>query len=122
MNFDRVWLKNLCLMLSAAFLVGCVNVKEDVKKEVPKLVKGPEDKPFRTLTDFSEALRCMDSMFIQYGSYDISMLVENLQDDTKKVKAGARDMLVSAVSEMTRRSQAVRLITFGSDAGNPQLA
>jgi peptidoglycan hydrolase-like protein with peptidoglycan-binding domain len=102
----------------SALLSGCLEVKEDVKQQLPALVKGPADTPFRSMTNFTEPLRCMDSMLIEYGVYDISLLVEDLKDDTGKVKAGAKDMLISAVSEMTRRSQAARLVAFGSDSGN----
>jgi hypothetical protein len=34
------------------------------------------------------------------------------------VKAGTRDMLIAAVSDMTRRSRAVRVNAFGNDSGN----
>lgn len=72
----------------------------------------------RTITNFSPALRCMDGLMIEYGVFDVSMLVEDIRDSTEKVKAGAKDMLISAVSEMTRRSHAIRLIAFGADSGN----
>jgi hypothetical protein len=60
----------------------------------------------------------MDAMMIDYGVYDISILVEDLKDNTGNVKAGAKDMLISAISDMTRRSHAIRLIAFGADSGN----
>ncbi|MFM9914166.1 MAG: DUF4384 domain-containing protein, partial [Rhizobacter sp.] len=37
---------------------------------------------------------------------------------TKKVSVGTRDMMISAISDMTRRSRAIQLITFGQDANN----
>ena len=55
---------------------------------------------------------------IDYGVRDISMLVEDLSDQTGKVNAGTKDMLITAVSDMTRRSRAVKLIPFGNDSGN----
>jgi hypothetical protein len=58
----------------------------------------------------------MDGMMINYGMYDISILVEALTDNTGQVQAGTRDMLISAISEMTRRSHAIRLVAFGSDS------
>jgi hypothetical protein len=118
MKHRKSMLTMLCSGLLFGGLFGCMDVKKDVQAQIPSLVKGPSDTPFRTVTDFTEPLRCMDSMLIQYGVYDISMLVEDLKDSTNKVKAGAKDMLISAVSEMTRRSQGVRLIAFGSDSGN----
>lgn len=105
-------------MLIPLLLGGCVEVKRDVKEEAGTLVKGPEEAAFRTITDFTPALRCMDSLMIQYGIHDVSMMIEDIRDNTKKVKAGAKDMVISAVSEMTRRSHAVRLIAFGNDSGN----
>lgn len=108
----------LAAVLACATVIGCAPVKQSVKEELPKLVKGPEEAPSRTITNFSHALRCMDGLLIEYGVYDVSMLVEDLRDSTDKVKAGAKDMLISAISEMTRRSHAIRLIAFGSDSGN----
>lgn len=110
--------RKLIIGLACVGVIGCAEVKEDVKKEVPKLVKGPEAAPTRTITSFSGAMRCMDTQMIEYGVYDVSMLVEDLKDATKKVKVGAKDMLISAISEMTRRSHAIRLVAFGSDSGN----
>jgi len=115
----RTFVRNVMVAaLVSASIVGCVPVKEDVKEELPKLVKGPAEAPQRTITNFSPALRCMDALMIDYGIYDVSMLVEDIRDSTKKVKAGAKDMLISAISEMTRRSHAIRLIAFGNDSGN----
>ena len=105
-------------LLGGSLLAGCVEVREDVKEEVATLTKGPQEAPFRTITDFTPALRCMDSLMIEYGIHDVSMLVEDLKDNTKNVNTGAKDMFISAISEMTRRSHAVRLITFGADSGN----
>jgi hypothetical protein len=114
--YSRV--RTLAAALSCTLIVACVPVKQDVKEELPKLTKGPEEAPQRTITNFSTALRCMDRKLIDYGVYDVSMLVEDIRDSTDKVKAGAKDMLISAISEMTRRSHAIRLIAFGSDSGN----
>ncbi len=103
---------------ACATMIACVPVKQDVREELPKLIKGPEEAPKRTITNFSHALRCMDDLMISYGVYDVSMLVEDLRDSTEKVKVGAKDMLISAISEMTRRSHAIRLIAYGNDSGN----
>lgn len=118
MHFKMTHLRNGIAALICTSVIGCTPVKEDVKEELPKLLKGPAEAPRRTITNFSNALRCMDALMINYGVYDVSMLVEDLKDNTKKVKVGAKDMLISAISEMTRRSHAIRLIAFGSDSGN----
>jgi hypothetical protein len=74
--------------------------------------------PFRSITGFTPALRCMDNLFIEYGVRDVGMLVEDIFDQTRKVNAGTRDMLITALSDMTRRSRALRVIAFGRDATN----
>ena len=108
------------LAATTALLAGCasVDVKQRTVEQTQPMRQGPEQAPFRTITGFAPALRCMDGMLIDYGVRDVSMLVEELVDQTKKVNVGARDMLISAVSDMTRRSRAIRLVAFGKDAGN----
>lgn len=107
-------------LLGLAALAGCgqLEVKQDVLDTAESVRKGPERAPFRSITTFAESLRCMDNLLVTYGVRDVSVLAEELADATKKVNAGTRDMLISAVSDMTRRSRAIRLVAFGQDAGN----
>src|SRR5262249_56959424 len=78
----------------------------------------PGNAPQRNVTDFSNALRCMDDTLVAFGTRDIVIVVEELQDQTRRLGAGTRDMMVSAFSEMPRRSRAIRLVTFGQDNQN----
>jgi hypothetical protein len=109
----------LWLALAAA-LGGCttMDVKKKALEETQTVRSGPEAPPFRSITGFSAGLRCMDNMMIEHGIRDVSMLVEDIFDQTKKVNAGTRDMLITAVSDMTRRSRAIRINAFGRDATN----
>ena len=99
---------------------GCstMEVKQKTIAQTDQARVGPQVAPQRAITGFAPALRCMDNLLFDYGVRDVSMLVEELQDQTKKVNVGTRDMLISAVSDMTRRSRAVRLVAFGKDATN----
>jgi Domain of unknown function (DUF4384) len=108
------------LLAVAAVLAGCgtMDVHDKTVRLTNEAVKGPEQQPFRSITGFSQSLRCMDNLMIDYGVRDVSMLVEEILDSTKKINAGTRDMLMTAVSDMTRRSRAVRLVAFGRDATN----
>ena len=101
-------------------LAGCstLETKQETIDKTNAARVGPEQTPFRSITGFSSALRCMDNMMIDYGVRDVSMLVEELTDNTKKINAGTRDMLITAVSDMTRRSRAVRVVAYGKDATN----
>lgn len=106
----------------ALALTACVTTENSVRKEAAEVTNAirtaPEQAPLRTITSFTPALRCMDNMFLMYGVRDLVVISEDLNDNTKKVSAGTRDMLFSAVSEMTKRSKAVRLIAYGADSSN----
>jgi hypothetical protein len=104
----------------AAVLSGCasVDMKARVQETAQETRKGPTAAPEKTLTNFSDALRCMDNLFITYGIRDVSVLVEELDDKTKRVSAGTKDMLISAASSMTHRSRAIRLVTFGQGSSS----
>src|ERR1700740_1705018 len=91
-------------------------VKKDASKATVAQMKGPETAPVRTVTNFTASLTCMDNLFLMYGVRDLVVISEDLQDTTKKVSAGTKDMLISSVSNMTKRSKAVRLIAYGSDS------
>lgn len=107
------------LAVCAAGLAGCgatMDVKHKTLEGTASVRQGPEAPPYRSITGFSSALRCMDTLMIDYGVRDISTLVEEIGDQTKKVNAGTRDMLITALSDMTRRSRAVRVVAFGKDA------
>ncbi|UXI68500.1 DUF4384 domain-containing protein [Tahibacter amnicola] len=71
----------------------------------------------RVVTSFDEPLRCMDGLLATYGA-QASILVEDLNDKTQKVPAGTTEMFISAMSQMTRRSRAIRTMAFGEDMKN----
>ena len=112
--------KLIVVLLSAAF-AGCTapeQVNKNVLEEVQAVQKGPDTAPQKNYTNMNESLRCMDRLFLENGIRDLVVLTEDIVDNTKKLPVGARDMLTSAVSDMTRRSRAIRLITFGGDVVN----
>ena len=110
----------LALSAALAALAGCqtLEVRQPTIDQTNEIRKGPEDRPQRSITGFSHALRCMDTLLLDYGVRDITMLTEEISDETKKLNAGTRDMLISSVSDMSRRSRAVRLVAFGKDTAN----
>jgi curli biogenesis system outer membrane secretion channel CsgG len=79
---------------------------------------GPKAVPQRNLTHFADGLRCMDDMLYRFGVRDVSVMIEEMQDQSRRLGAGTRDMMVSAFADMTRRSRGVRLVTFGQDNQN----
>lgn len=118
MDSTRILRRTLVIALAA--LAGCqsLDVKKPTVEQTAQIRKGPEDRPQRSITGFSQPLRCMDTLLLDYGVRDVTMLAEEISDETKKLNAGTRDMLISAVSDMSRRSRAVRLVAFGKDTMN----
>jgi hypothetical protein len=113
MTFTRL----VVVFSSFLMLMACAS-QEKVREDVEEMIAGPSTPPVKTITNFSDGLRCMDNLQIQFGVRDIVILVEDLDDRTTKVNAGTKDMLISAVSAMTRRSRGIKLIAFGNDSGN----
>lgn len=113
----------LAASASALIMSGCVTtdgaqLKSEAKKATVEASKGPSEQPYRTVTNFSSSVRCMDSMFMTFGIRDLSILLEDLDDATKKVSVGTKDMMLTTTSDMTRRSRAIRFIAFGNDSRN----
>lgn len=97
-------------------LAGCAT--SDPKRPTePKAAAAT--KPVQSIANFSSALRCMDTLLLDYGVRDITVIVEDLADQTKGAAgAGTKDLLISVVSDMTQRSRAIRIVASGKDWGN----
>lgn len=112
--------RTLSCLVAAALAAGCAAVAPPPRQDDVKAVSNSRvsNTPQRNITDFTDGLRCMDETFLRYGIRDVSVILEDLADSTKKVSAGSRDMMISAISDMTRRSRAIQVNTFGQDANN----
>jgi len=92
-------LRSSAAVLAASLaLAGCaaLETKQETIDQTNGSRVGPEQAPFRSITGFSSALRCMDNLLVENGVRDVSTLIEELTDNTKKVNAGTRDMLLGA--------------------------
>src|SRR3569832_1882323 len=100
-TLQRIATPGMAALLTAMVLIGCssTGVKQPVIDSATRLTQGPQEQSFRSITSFSSALRCMVDLMISIGVRDISVLVEDLNKQTKKVNAGTKDMLISAVSD-----------------------
>ncbi|MBL8304547.1 MAG: hypothetical protein JNM26_17485, partial [Ideonella sp.] len=108
----------LALAAGSALLAGCVTTPLQTSVKEVRAQQNPTERATRTITNFTPALRCMDDWMFQHGTRDLTLMMEDLRDATQKVPVSARDMMTSAISEMTRRSRAVRLSVFGNDQQN----
>lgn len=72
----------------------------------------PRTRVARTITGFTESLRCMDELFELHGVRGVRITTIGIPDATGKVSAGTRDMLISAVSTMSTRSGAFTYVDW----------
>ena len=75
---------------------------------------GPKTSAIKTITGFSQALRCMDELFLANGKQGIVITSAGVPDETGKVKTGTKEMLITAVAKMTIKSNAFEFIDFHS--------
>lgn len=97
-----------CLAVALALLAaGCTTAPEKAT-----VIRQPTTAPTRTLSSFSEGLRCMDSLLWQYGKHDIYLTSNGIPDATGRLWGGTKEMLITAVSRMSDRSKAFSFIDF----------
>ena len=81
---------------------------------------GAKTPAIKTVTNFSQALRCMDELFLAYGKTGIVVTSTGIPDETGKVRTGTKEMLITALAKMTVKSNAFEFIDFhslGDDLG-----
>lgn len=101
--------------VTIAALAACTSMP------APNSERAPTASPAQAapaIGNFSAGLRCMDTLLLDYGARDLTVIVEDLADPTQRSGAGAKDLLIAAVSDMTQRSRAIRLVASGKDWGN----
>jgi len=80
----------------------------------------PKTAATKTVTSFTQALRCMDEVFLAHGKQGIVITSAGVPDETGKVRAGTKEMLITAIATMTQNSNAFEFIDFhggGDDLG-----
>lgn len=75
----------------------------------------PSNRIQRTITNFGEALSCMDDLFLQYGKTGLVISAGDIPDKTEQLKSGTRDMLISAIDSMSIKSKAFVFVDAEND-------
>lgn len=89
-------------------LTGCVTPNP----ETATVVVQPRTPPVRNITSFSDALKCMDDLFVTHGKRNIMVTSAGIPDATGEISTGTREMLISAISRMSVKSNAFRYIDY----------
>jgi len=109
----------LCLAASAvAVLAGCSGT--DLRRDRPYIERTtiesrPIAEPVRAITGFSDGLACMDSMLRAERVPTTLITSKQIPDPSSKASVAAKDMIFTALSEMSRTSNAFRIVDFEID-------
>lgn len=95
------------LTMVALTCAGCMTPPEKAM-----VARQPSTAPARTLSNFSESLRCMDNLMWVHGKRDIYLTSNGIPDETGRLLGGTKEMLITAVSRMSDRSNAFSFIDF----------
>ncbi|MCK5727553.1 MAG: hypothetical protein KAH22_12105 [Thiotrichaceae bacterium] len=105
-------------LASTLTLSACVNLEDKIHTNHKEMRTEYKPSIYKNITNFSKSLSCMDQLLTNPKIKRTSILIESLNDKTHQVKAGTRDMLISAISDMTKKSKKIKIITYGKDSAN----
>ena len=107
-----------CALPGYAFTEGMQWIEDPAATTT--VAAAPKTPAIKTITNFSQALRCMDELFLAYGKTGIVVTSTGIPDETGKVRTGTKEMLITAIARMTVKSNAFEFIDFhnvGDDLG-----
>ena len=110
----------LCVaILAIIFLSGCaapMNPRKDAEfQSYAYTTNRPVIRPTRSLSSFSESLMCMDRMLRESQLPTTLITSKSIPDFSSRVPAAAKDMIVTALSQMSRLSHAFRYVDYEVD-------
>ena len=106
-------------MLLVLFLSGCaapMNPRKDAEfQSYAYTTNRPVIRPTRSLSSFSESLMCMDRMLRESQLPTTLITSKSIPDFSSRVPAAAKDMIITALSQMSRLSHAFRYVDYEVD-------
>nr|WP_234637363.1 DUF4384 domain-containing protein [Delftia tsuruhatensis] len=113
-------LRVIACAVSAGLLLlsGCAPL--DARKDAKYLEKvyaadRPVVRPVRSISSFSDSLMCMDRMFRNSHMPTVLITSKQLPDYSGRVAVAAKEMVVTALSQMSRVSSAFRYVDYEVD-------
>ena len=110
----------LCIvMIAVLFLAGCATPMDSRKdaefQSYGYTMNRPVIRPTRSLSSFSESLMCMDRMLRESQLPTVLITSKSIPDFSSRVPAAAKDMIITALSQMSRLSHAFRYVDYEVD-------
>ena len=127
MNFDRLPPAMACCgrwagllgLAGTLFLGGCAtpaNPREDTEYQTyASAASRPTVRPVRSVSSFSDSLMCMDRMFREAQLPTTLITSKQIPDFSTKVPVATKDMIITALSQMSRLSNAFRYVDYEVD-------
>jgi hypothetical protein len=115
-------LYSICVLLALLvllFLSGCATPmdarKDATFQSYAYTADRPTVRPTRSLSSFSESLMCMDRMLRESQIPTTLITSKAIPDFSSRVPAAAKDMIITALSQMSRLSHAFRYVDYEVD-------
>ncbi|PWW49100.1 putative peptidoglycan binding protein [Melaminivora alkalimesophila] len=109
----------LAVLAALAFTAGCTTPMDARKdrqyQERAPIASRPVVRPVRSVSSFSESLMCMDRMLRAAEVPTTLITSKQFVDFSGKVPAATKEMVVTALSQMSRVSNAFRFVDFEVD-------
>ncbi|WP_311220878.1 MULTISPECIES: DUF4384 domain-containing protein [unclassified Acidovorax] len=115
-------LRLACMALAcaaAALVAGCaapLNAREDAEFQTHSYAADrPTVRPVRSLSSFSDSLMCMDHLFRATRMPTVLISSKQIPDYSGRVAVATKDMVITALSQMSRLSNAFRYVDYEVD-------
>jgi hypothetical protein len=107
------------LAAALALLAGC-STPLDARKDAAfqsyaSTSDRPVVRPSRSISSFSDSLMCMDHMLREAQLAPTLITSKQLPDYSSRVPVATKDMIITALSQMSRRSNAFRFVDYEVD-------
>ena len=80
--------------------------------EEVQTISRPQAQAVRNITSFSQSLSCMDRLFASFGVRNVVVTSQGIPDATGEIETGTKEMLISAISRMSKSSGAFTFVDF----------
>ena len=108
------------VVLGVSLLTGCATVTKapEVPEELATLY--PSNIPKGTITNFNAALACVDNLMLMHEVSPVYVSAQGISNYTsdRSLSSGGIEMLITALSKMSIRSNGVRFVNYNSDIAN----
>ncbi len=94
------------ILAASLALAGC----QTTNPQVASVIAQPTTPITKNITSFSQALRCMDELFLAYGKTGLVITSDGLPDQTQQINSGTKDMMITTLSKMSERSGAFKFV------------